>query len=226
MSYDYQQLGDMMVAEADWPVIVWKALAVIASDLHPAYDAVTPELPGGSKEVCLFTSLCVRDFLFGIGYTDATVRPCAVVMQATRGDALVHSLGIGMPGEEPMPDKFNGHAVVCVPQLKLMIDATLYQAKRAQWGGLLSGMMALPYTEPRPNQVAFRTLKTFCGVALGESEDPSLVLSILWGERPDINWRRQLDATRGEQRMRRRRIAAILLDKYRRAVGDLAHLSP
>ena len=55
-------LNDMLVVGRP-PAKLTKALATIASVLHPAYDEVLPKA-GKSKESCCLCSLTVRDFLW------------------------------------------------------------------------------------------------------------------------------------------------------------------
>jgi hypothetical protein len=205
------QLGDMLVVGAFAPKMM-KALAVIATRLHPAYDELPDrKAPGNSKQSCLFSSLAVRDFLVGIGYKDATVRPCMVVMRSERGGEELWSLAIGAPDDPDQLDKFNGHAAVIVPSEGILIDTTLYQAIRPQWHGAVTGMMALALDLKGPHRV--RGLPQLAGMdfkAVGED----LRFEVAWGDRPEINWRRQPDATDPQSLQRRRRLAKVLLDHF------------
>src|SRR6266850_5947509 len=97
--------------------------------------------------------MAVGDFLFGIGYQDATVRGVACVVQAIDIEGnLIHSLGVGTPGQPSLEDKFNGHVVVTVPQLNLLVETTLYSWDhswdRPAWNGALFKMIALEYHPP------------------------------------------------------------------------------
>jgi hypothetical protein len=74
-------LGDLTVV-GRWPGKMMKALAVISMHLHEAYDASEGAEPGHSKQSCLFSSLAVRDFLVAVGFKDATVRGCGLVVRA------------------------------------------------------------------------------------------------------------------------------------------------
>lgn len=204
-------LGDMLVL-GQHPAKAIKALAVIAAHLHPTYDGLDGAPAGGSKDTCLFTSLAVRDFLVGIGYADATVRTCAVVVRGCRDGTEVWSVGIGVPDERHLPDKFNGHAVTLVPSIGLMIDSTLYQAQRPKFEGALPGMMALPYDDKIAGS-HIGSLKGFSGVEYRD-EVSGLDMVAYWGDRPEIKWRRQLDVTRAEQRNRRARIAKALIAEF------------
>src|SRR5688572_10816402 len=75
------QLGDMEVGGQP-PAKLVKALATIASGLHPAFDALPWIAPGKSKNSCVLTSLAIREFLFRIGYGDARVVPCLATVRA------------------------------------------------------------------------------------------------------------------------------------------------
>jgi hypothetical protein len=184
------KLGDMAVV-GEHPGKMVKALAVVASELHSAYDAFhdCPK-PGGSKEACLFSSLAVRDFLVEIGFKDATVRSVACVVRATRHEGEeIHSVGVGVPFQTQRDEKFNGHAVVTVPSLYLMIDTTLYPWDRPAWNGGLPGMMALSYHAPDPS------LKLYgCDAIAGmtiSSDDRRI--DMIWIDRPEVNWKREID---------------------------------
>jgi hypothetical protein len=205
------RLGDMLVV-GDFKPKMFKALAVIADRLHPAYDALPDrKKAGNSKESCLFSSLSVRDFLVGIGYKDATVRTCMVYMYAERDGKELWSLGIGVPGDPDRPDKFNGHAVVVVPSAGILIDVTLYQAIREQWRGAVTGMMAVEHDPNNPYKT--RELKQLGGMTFRAIDEP-VTFEIVWGDRPDINWRRQPDMTDPQSLQRRRKVAKALRDTF------------
>jgi hypothetical protein len=211
MTLRHFQLGDMMVVGEFEPKMM-KALAVIASRLHEAYDGLPDRRKeGNSKESCLFSSLAVRDFLVGIGYKDATIRPCTMVCRADRNGFEVHSLGIGVPGDPDNPEKYNGHAVVIVPSAGILIDVTLYQAIRPQWQGAITGMMALQYEPDSPYRM--RELNQIGGMVF-EAVGDNLACQIAWGDRPDIRWRRQPDVTDPASLRRRRTVAKILLNAF------------
>jgi hypothetical protein len=211
MTLRHLQLGDMLVV-GEFPAKLIKALAVIATRLHPAYDALPDrKKEGNSKESCLFSSLATRDFLVGIGYTDATVRPCMLMARAARDGEEVWSVGIGLKEEAELPDKFNGHAAVVIPSENVLIDVTLYQVIRPQWQGAISGMMALQYQAESPYRV--RDLQQIAGMEMRAADD-SLQFEIAWGDRPDINWRRQPDATDPHTLRRRRTVAKALRESF------------
>jgi hypothetical protein len=186
-------LGDMLVVgdlpPEQWPPAkMWKALAAIADRLHPAYDEFKI---GSSRDKCLFASLTARDFLVHIGFGDATVRGVGFLADAVGRDGKpLHALGIGVPGDRSeVPEKFNGHAVVTVPSIGLMIDPTLYQADRPAWGGALPGMIALPLlAEPVWNAYSQRYL--IAGLDLRSADR---TVSFGWIDRPELKWRKSDD---------------------------------
>lgn len=148
-----KEFGDLAVL-AHPPAKMLKALAVIGARAHPAYDECSGVAAGGSKDKCLFMSLAVCDFLVEIGYRDATVRGCFLYIAAEdQHGKLIWSVGIGAPGQEFSPEKFNGHAICTVPSLSLLIDTTIYQAIRPHWAGAVNGMAAIKYHRPWTNQL-------------------------------------------------------------------------
>lgn len=209
-------LGDMTVAgEPDQlPARMWKALAVIADRLHPVYDELLrPEgfAPGVGHDKCLFMSLAVRDFLVQIGFKDATVRGCALYIRADdHGGKELWSLGLGVPGLPDRDDKFNGHAVVTVPSLKLLIDTTMYQALRPHWLDSITGMAALRYHEPWHNQM----IQQRPTIAAFEVAHPDRTVMVAWLDRPELPWRKAED-----YRIRHARRIAVT-KALRAAFGD------
>lgn len=182
------RLGDMAVV-GEWPGKAMKAMAAIAMHAHQAYDAGSGFRPGTSRDKCLFMSLAIRDFLVTIGYRDATVRGCALYIRADdKDDKEIWSIGIGVPGQPDEPDKFNGHAVVTVPSLGLMIDPTTYQAMRGHWREAVTGLMAFPFEAPKP--ATFYGLHPFAGGAV-ELDDRKVL--ICWLDRPDLPWKKSDD---------------------------------
>jgi hypothetical protein len=188
------KLGDMAVLcePGALPAKVWKALAVVAAELHPAYDKVSGLPPGKSKELCLFTSLAVRDFLVQIGFRDATVRGCALYVYADdlKGKQI-WSVGIGVPDQEPIEGKFNGHAVCTIPSLNLLIDTTIYQAQRPQYFGDLPGMMAAQYYAPQ--HAGLMKLYRLPIFANAVARDEVRELNVIWLDRPDLPWKKSED---------------------------------
>lgn len=202
------QLGDLACLTIP-PGKMLKALAVIAERLHPAYQERSGFPPGTGHDKCLFMSLAVRDFLVGIGFADATVRSCFLYIAADdlEGNQL-WSVGIGAPGQVPDPERFNGHAVCAVPSLQLLIDTTVYQAIRPQWAGAVSGMAAIRYHEPWKNQHVERCPS----IAGAEIELPDRRVMMLWLDRPEVKWKREIDfRIRNE---RRRYVANALREAF------------
>jgi hypothetical protein len=192
--------GDLMANLGDMAVLfepsaleakAWKALAAIASELHPAYDRVSGVAAGASKDKCLFASLAIRDYLVQIGYRDATARSCALYVYADDQQGnQIWSVGIGVPDQIEEEGKFNGHAVVVVPSLNLMIDPTVYQAQRSHFGDL-PGMIALPYYAPQHGGI--RALYGLPIFAHATAKQDDRVVSTVWLDRPDIPWKRSED---------------------------------
>jgi hypothetical protein len=122
-----------------------KALAVIATVLHQEYARQGAlQHADMSKESCVLSSLTVREFLVAIGFTRAEIRPVCVKLWAMRGGNVLHALGIGVPGPEDKPGRWNGHMVVSIPEEGWIIDTTMYPCDRQVWAGLWPGMIALP----------------------------------------------------------------------------------
>ncbi|SIO49974.1 hypothetical protein SAMN05443247_06595 [Bradyrhizobium erythrophlei] len=193
-----KQFGDLAVL-AHPPAKMLKALAVIAARAHPAYDECSGVAAGGSKDKCLFMSLAVRDFLVEIGFADATVRSCFLYIAADdlEGNQL-WSVGIGAPGQRPTPEKFNGHAVCTVPSLSLLIDTTIYQAVRPQWCGSVGGMAAIRYHRPWPSQL----IHGCRSIAGAETVLPDRRVMVMWLDRPEVNWKREIDFRQKNERRR------------------------
>lgn len=192
------RLGDMTVM-ANPPPKMWKALAVIAARAHDAYDECSGIAPGGLRDKCLFGALAVRDFLVGIGYEDATVRSCMLYIDANDlNGKQIWSVGIGAPGQDPIEEKFNGHAVCTVPSLSLLIDVTVYQAIRPQWCDTVSGMAAIKYHKPWDSQ----RIHGCPSIAGAEIALPDRRVGMLWLDRPEVNWKQQPDFRQKNERRR------------------------
>jgi hypothetical protein len=201
------QIGDITTA-GEFPPKVVKALNVVADLLHPAFDRL-PWIrePGWSKQSCVLASLACRDFLVDIGFRDAKVRPCAVVMRAKRA-GKDYWLGIGdLPGQKPPPaDRWNGHLVVTVPSERLLLDTTLYQARRPHWP-MITGMMA---AELRPvDGIEPFGKRAFAMAGFEDGDD--FQLGIFWLDDPDnTTWLRGPDCLK----RRRRAVVAALRDRF------------
>lgn len=201
-------VGDLLVT-ANPPPKMWKALVAIATRAHAAYDECSGLAPGGLRDKCLFASLAVRDFLVQIGYSDATVRSCFLYIDAVNDkDEQIYSVGMGAPGQKPIPQKFNGHAVCTVPSLKLLIDLTMYQAVRPHWQGVVSGMAAVEYHEPRFNQL-IHGCPSIAGAQVPLSDR---TVRIIWADRSDINWKQQPDFR--QKNDRRRYVTRALMEAF------------
>ena len=74
-------------------------------------------------------------------------------------------------------------------------------------------MMALALDLKSPHRV--RGLPQLAGMDFKAAEE-NLRFEVVWGDRPDINWRRQPDATDPQSLQRRRRLAKVLLDHFGR----------
>src|SRR5262245_28499054 len=92
-------VGDMYVVGSPPPKLM-KALAVIADNLHPEFLRLPNIKAGISRESCVMCSLTVQEFMNRIGYRAACVASVACVMRATRGEAELHSLGMGAPQDQ------------------------------------------------------------------------------------------------------------------------------
>lgn len=207
---DAVALGDLTVLDPPLTTPkMWKALAVISTHLHPAYDALPDTVPGYSKETCMFTSLCVRDFLVAIGFADATGRSVALLIRSddnATGEEI-HSVGIGVRNQLPKEGKFNGHFVVTVPSLNLLIDTTMYQAQRPAWGGALPSMVAMEYDIDQTRERIWD-----CSPIAGRDVRLSdRTLTMIWLDRPEIRWKRDTDFKRND---RRRAITRALVEAF------------
>lgn len=200
-------LGDMTVV-GRWPGKAMKALATVSLALHPAYDAVSGLAPGAGHDKCLFMSLAVRDFLVQIGFKDATVKGCFLYISADDlAGKQIWSVGLGAPGQEPIADKFNGHAAVIVPSLDLLIDTTVYQAIRSQWCDTVSGMVAIRYHAP--SKLVIHGCPSIAGAEL---KLPDRIVMMHWLDRPDIYWKRALDFR--QKNDRRRAVTRTLVEAF------------
>lgn len=195
-------LHDMLVG-GEPPAKLLKALAVIASELHPAFDRETWGItPGFSKQSCILASLAVRDFLWKVGFSEAQAAPVYFFIRAFRLGKEVHSLGVGdhaavgQPEHCPDPHKWTGHMAVKVDGW--LVDPTLYQTQRPQWDGL-PGMAAM-YMEGDIQPVRGHTV-----LAGGQAMTPDGTrVEMVWLDQPgNKSWRQ------GDDHLRERRANVV-----------------
>ena len=192
-------LNDLVVLEQPSSAKFTKALATVATVLHPAFDALLPT-KGKSKESCVLCSATVRDFLWKVGFKDAKMTTVYLAFRATDANGVeVHSAGVGdhASGRVPLAPGvdfserrgyWNGHMVVEVPSQATIIDTTLFHMKRPQWP-LLPGMMAVPIFEGPPSfgmeQVS----------AISFDQENGNMLHMWWVREPNPSWRNAPDYT-------------------------------
>ena len=166
------------------PAKLLKACAVIADTLHQDLGAQPwIDHKDKSKESCVLCSLIVRDFLRGIGFRQATVRPVALVMAAYEGEEQLHSLGV-VPDTPTREGRWNGHLVVWVPASRALIDTTLYSTIRPQWPKL-PPMLATTCTE-KPKET-WGDLRALTALKMVDSERPSYSFELVYFDNPE-NW--------------------------------------
>lgn len=191
-------LNDLVILEPGSAKFT-KALAAVASVLHPAYDEVLPKA-GKSKESCVLCSLTVRDFLWKVGFKDARVTTCYLALVAVDADGKeVHSAGCGdhgagrvplLPGvtmPRQSPGYWNGHMVVEVPSENTILDTTLFPMKRPQWP-LLPGMFAVPIFDG-PGGFGMQQIS-----AIAADQQNGNELRAYWLREPNEGWRNGGDA--------------------------------
>jgi len=180
-----------------------KALGIVARHLHDTFDRDPRFDLLYSRRACVLASLTVRDFLRHLGFA-AQVCPVATVVWAERDGQKLHSVGIGAPHDQRRRDGYwCGHLVATVEGL--LIDPTLYQAKRPAWPEL-PGMMAIPLM-PRPWRRGWWGLKIMAGLDL-----PDGTTLVGWFDNPrNDDWRRGPDALDDK---RRAGVVAALLDHF------------
>lgn len=206
---DTIQVGDM-AAPGYLPAELRPAIHAIASGLHQSFDQMAWIRPGKSKESCILCSMAVRDFLYRVGFRDATVRPVTFYIdycnEAGKG---VRSLELGTLkyDAEKREGYWDGHAVVTTRGW--LIDTTLYQATpRPEWS--IPPMMAAPMLEEPGNWFGFPLLAGGGGQGEGEA-----MTRWGWLDRPDnISWTSSGDA---RQKWRRERVTDYLVKLYQRA---------
>jgi len=187
------------------------ALSAVATTLHPEFDKIV--VPGKSKESCVLCSLAVRDFLWRAGWKDATCT--TVYMMIVASDPAgkeIWSLGVGdhvgIPTVDPAPVedamRWNGHMVVEVPSAGIIIDTTMYPARRAYWPHL-PGMVAAQIDNNGPVSYG---LKPVAGLA---SDDDKGSVRVVWLRQPNKRWQGAPDAVRA----RRAPVVKALLEAMR-----------
>jgi hypothetical protein len=188
-------LNDMQVVERPGSAKFIKALASIASVLHPAYDAILPT-PGKSRESCVLCSLTARDFLWRAGFKDARVTTVYLLLRAVdEAGKEIHSAGVGDHFNSPVPltvpippdtaHRWNGHMVVEVPSVGYVLDLTLFHMKRPAWPSL-PGMIAAPIEHGNGDQLA--------GVRV--QQDDGSALMVVWLRQDNPRWRNAPDTER------------------------------
>jgi hypothetical protein len=191
-------LNDLLVVDTP-PAKFTKALAVIASALHPLYDRRLP-MPGKSLESCVLCSLTVRDFLWKVGFKDARLTTVYLVLEATdAAGETIHSAGCGdhngpVPVAVPVPredrGRWNGHVVVEVPSAGYIIDTTMFPMKRPAWPEL-PGMAALPVDHGGPQSYGLDHL-----AGIRSNRDDGSTFRAWWLRQPNPSWRDAPDASR------------------------------
>jgi hypothetical protein len=202
------------------------ALAVIATFLHPLFDTGWTNAkhympPGKSKDSCILCSITVRDFLYRVGFRDASVRSVEYHM-AEHGEpgsgvngpeqrAVSRTLDIGADDNtEVRPDRWNGHLVVIVEGW--LIDTTLYQATpRPEWPNF-PPMWATKLRDDLPLAGGKRVLAE--GFHMYEDKH---VLHWMWLDRPDKDhgFRTAPDFV---QKWRRERVVDALVKAFKAMV--------
>lgn len=192
-------LNDLLIVAPLPEPRMWAALHAIDAALHPAFDRVVP--PGKSKESCVLCSLAVRDFLWRAGWKDATCTTVYMMIVAT--DPLgneIWSLGVGdhtnIPtvDKRPMPDtaaRWSGHMVVEVPSAGIMIDTTMFPAKREHWPNL-PGMVAVQIQD---GPISYG-LKPLAGMA---DDDDRGRVQVVWLRQPNKRWQGAPDTDRARR---------------------------
>jgi hypothetical protein len=200
-------LGDLQVVGGQPPAKLVKALAVIAHVLHPAFSRL-PFMahPDKSKESCVLSSLTVRDFLWKIGFREATVAPVYVIVRALDRDGReIHSVGCGDHAAIPIQARVHGHVTdtknywsghLVVLVKGWLIDPTLYQANRKEWPEL-PGMVAAPvFMDERGGMV-------LVSGSSAKRDDGSEVLLSWWAQPHNRRWKDGGDAKK------ERRVAVV-----------------
>jgi hypothetical protein len=144
----------------------------------------------------------VRDFLWKAGWKDATCTTVYLMIVAHDAEGKeVWSLGVGdhtdIPTVGPKPvdtsERWSGHMVVEVPSAGIIIDSTLYAAKRSYWPNL-PGMVAAPIISDGPISYGLRPV---AGLASGEPGKGTV--NMVWLRQANKRWQTAPDAVRARR---------------------------
>lgn len=222
MNENFIQNGDL-VAPNFLPDDLKLPLQIIASHLHQSFDAWGANgmakfvmAPGKSKESCILCSATVRDFMYRIGFRDATMRAVVFWIDAfNEEDKAVRALGIGNPdGPQHADGRWDGHMVVTTGDW--LIDTTLYQATpRSHWPDF-PPMMAAPTVKPGRGEWFGLPLVAAGGAQFDPADhDGAVRIQYGWLDQPsNDSWR---DAPDFKQKFRRERVVDHLVRLYQKA---------
>lgn len=208
-AYGIGKTGDLWVSDRP-PHDLGVALQVISQFLHPLYDAESRIVPGKSKESCILMAATVRDFLYRVGFRDASVHPVVFFIEAIRDDEVIKQLGIGNPeGPQHRDDAFDGHMIVKVDGW--LIDPTLFHATpRPEWPTFPT-MMAQPLFKGDP-AIDWFGLPVLSGGVIEKNDQGNLV-RWAWLDQPSNDaWR---DAPDWRKKFKRERVTDKLIQIYR-----------
>lgn len=199
------RLGDLLTTTHVSPKML-KALAVIATTLHQTYETFPFSFIGKSKESCVLMSLTVRDFLHEIGFEDAKVLPVFLYFRKMRGKEVVHTLGVGAPEDKDSEGRWAGHMVVVVPSETVLIDPTVYSARRPHWDSV-PGMVATPTSEYPLDWGGLKAI----GSLVDEAE-ADITVAIWFANPANTRWRKGPDVKRREWR---RSVVNTMVERFR-----------
>lgn len=196
------------------PAKLIKALAVVSAYLHPAFERQPWIVPGKAKRSCVLCSLAVRDFLWKVGFKEASVAPVYVIVRAIAEDGTeIHSAGAGDHAAIPAQAAVHGHVVdtrydwsghLVVLVNGWLVDTTLYQAQRPQWPEL-PGMIAAPLL------MDDRSGMTLVSGSYAKRDDGSELLLSWWAQPHNTRWRSAGDA----KKERRAAVVKELVHRFR-----------
>ncbi|PTM99049.1 hypothetical protein [Mycoplana dimorpha] len=177
-------LNDMLVLHPNLPADLSRALWVISNTMHSTFARQPWISNPDSKKRCILASMTVRDFLKEVGFESAEVVSVNLEIEAKRDREYLQPLSIGDPlsNQPEKPGHWSGHMVTRVPEADLLIDPTLYQARRPRWMSL-PGMMAAPTSSTMPRH-PFNGLK---GVSCAEGDFEGGAIRMGWYHYP-TNW--------------------------------------